>query len=106
MPRSKQESVEPPSARRSVCPLACGLDLFGDRWTLLIVRDLLAGDRRFKDFTGSPEGIPTNILSERLVRLREPRCHRASDPARRLQAPGLSAHGQRRGVAPGPPDDA
>lgn len=68
MARSKQ-MVDPALVRRSVCPLACGLDLFGDRWTLLIVRDLLAGDRRFKDFTGSPEGIPTNILSERLARL-------------------------------------
>ncbi len=68
MARSKQ-TADFPVAHRSVCPLACGLDLFGDRWTLLIVRDLLSGDRRFKDFTGSPERIPTNILSERLARL-------------------------------------
>jgi DNA-binding HxlR family transcriptional regulator len=45
------------------------LDVFGDRWTLLIVRDLILGRSRFKDFTASPEGIPTNILSERLERL-------------------------------------
>ena len=64
-----RQMVDSPLVRRSVCPLACGLDLFGDRWTLLVVRDLLSGDRRFKDFTGSPESIPTNILSERLVRL-------------------------------------
>ena len=57
--------------RRSPCPLACGLDLFGDRWTLLIVRDLLFGAERFKDFTASPEGIPTNILADRLQRLRD-----------------------------------
>jgi DNA-binding HxlR family transcriptional regulator len=43
--------------------------MFGDRWTLLIVRDLLFGRSRFKDFTASPEGIPTNILAERLERL-------------------------------------
>jgi DNA-binding HxlR family transcriptional regulator len=57
------------SKRRSPCPLACSLDLFGDRWTLLVVRDLMLGRSRFKDFTASPEGIPTNILSDRLERL-------------------------------------
>ena len=55
--------------RRSPCPVACSLDLFGDRWTLLVVRDLVLGRSRFKDFTASPEGIPTNILSDRLERL-------------------------------------
>ena len=57
--------------RRSPCPVACSLDIFGDRWTLLVVRDLMLGRSRFKDFAGSPEGIPTNILSERLERLME-----------------------------------
>lgn len=57
------------SSRRSPCPIACSLDVFGDRWTLLLVRDMFFGRTRFKDFTGSPEGIPTNILSERLSRL-------------------------------------
>ena len=56
-------------ARRSLCPVACSLDIFGDRWTLLIVRDLFFGRTRFKDFTASPEGIPTNILADRLERL-------------------------------------
>jgi DNA-binding HxlR family transcriptional regulator len=46
------------------------LDLLGDRWTLLVVRDLLfVGARHFGDFLRSPEGIPTNILTERLRRL-------------------------------------
>jgi len=57
-------------ARRSPCPVACSLDLFGDRWTLLVIRDLLLGRQRFKEFVASPEGIPTNVLSERLERLR------------------------------------
>ena len=60
-----------PAERRSPCPVACSLDLFGDRWTLLIVRDLFLGRTRFKDFVGSPEGIPTNILADRLERLLE-----------------------------------
>jgi DNA-binding HxlR family transcriptional regulator len=49
--------------------VASALDLFGDRWTLLVVRDLFLGRSRFKDFTASPEGIPTNILTDRLERL-------------------------------------
>lgn len=54
---------------RSPCPLACLLDICGDRWTLLVIRDLMFGRSRFKDFSAAPEGIPTNILSERLKRL-------------------------------------
>jgi DNA-binding HxlR family transcriptional regulator len=55
--------------RRSPCPVACTLDLMGDRWTLLVIRDLFLGRARFRDFTASPEGIPTNILTDRLERL-------------------------------------
>lgn len=55
--------------RRSPCPVACSLDIIGDRWTLLVIRDLMLGCSRFKDFCASPEGIPTNILSERLERI-------------------------------------
>ncbi len=56
-------------ARRSPCPVACALDLVGDRWTLLIVRDLLGGKKRYGDFLASSEKIPTNILADRLKRL-------------------------------------
>lgn len=55
--------------RRSPCPVACALDVLGDRWTLLIIRDLYFGSTRFKEFSASPEGIPTNVLSDRLARL-------------------------------------
>lgn len=41
----------------------------GDRWTLVIVRDMINGKKRFGDFLKSPEGIPTNILTDRLQRL-------------------------------------
>ena len=54
---------------RSGCPIATSLDLVGDRWTLVIVRDLLTGKSRFGDFLKSPERIPTNILTDRLERL-------------------------------------
>jgi DNA-binding HxlR family transcriptional regulator len=66
-PKSKPGGQGP--ARRSPCPLACTLDILGDRWTLLVIRDLMLGRARFRDFSASPEGIPTNILSERLERL-------------------------------------
>ncbi len=54
---------------RSYCPIACTLDLVGDRWSLLIVRDLLTGKKRYGEFLESPEKIPTNILAERLKHL-------------------------------------
>lgn len=73
MPVTRRNQVAKPAAalarRRSPCPVACALDIFGDRWTLLIVRDLFFGRSRFKDFSASPEGIPTNILADRLERL-------------------------------------
>src|SRR5438874_12486424 len=67
--RRNQIATKGLAPRRSPCPVACSLDIFGDRWTLLVIRDLFFGRTRFKDFAASPEGIPTNILSERLERL-------------------------------------
>ena len=55
--------------RRSFCPVACTLDVLGDRWSLLVVRDLMRGKKRYAEFLESPEGIPTNILADRLKRL-------------------------------------
>ncbi len=48
------------------CPIARTLDLVGDRWTLLIVRDLFFGRSRFKEFLELSPGMPTRMLSERL----------------------------------------
>ena len=55
--------------RRSICPVACALDLIGDKWTLLVVRDLACGKRHFNEICRSPEKIATNILADRLARL-------------------------------------
>ena len=55
--------------KRSVCPVACALDVIGDKWTLLVVRDMACGKRHFNDFCRSPERIATNILADRLERL-------------------------------------
>jgi len=57
--------------RRSACPVAGTLDLVGDKWSLLIVRDMRHGKRTYGQFAASPEGIPTNILADRLRRLEE-----------------------------------
>lgn len=52
---------------RSVCPIASGLDVLGDKWSLIIVRDLIQhGTRTYSEFGESPERISTNILAARL----------------------------------------
>jgi DNA-binding HxlR family transcriptional regulator len=55
--------------RRSLCPISGLLDIVGDKWTLLVIRDLFLNRRRYADFLASPERIPTNILADRLKRL-------------------------------------
>ena len=56
--------------RRSGCPVSISLEIFGDRWSLLIIRDLMVrGYRTFKEFQESGEGIATNILADRLQKL-------------------------------------
>lgn len=58
--------------KRSDCPLSCSLDIFGDKWSLLIIRDLMFNDKStYGDFLKSPEGIATNILASRLQTLEE-----------------------------------
>ena len=70
MPRRRRPSTSAaPAARRSPCPVAGALDLLGDKWTLLVVRDLFAGLKRYGEFANSMEKIPTNLLAERLKRL-------------------------------------
>ena len=57
------------SLTRSACAIANSLDIVGDKWTLLVVRDLLHGKRTYGELANSPERIPTNILADRLKRL-------------------------------------
>ena len=54
---------------RSGCPIATTLDLVGDRWSLVVVRDLLNGKSRFGEFLNSPEKITTSVLADRLDKL-------------------------------------
>lgn len=60
------------SKRRSDCPVSSSLDIWGDKWSLLIIRDLMdAKECTYGDFLKSPEGIATNILATRLQNLEE-----------------------------------
>ena len=64
-------SLKPARNYRSSCPAACALDLAGDKWTLLVVRDLLRGRSTYGELLACDEGIPTNILADRLRRMEE-----------------------------------
>lgn len=67
---------------RSMCPVTSGLDLVGDKWSLLIIRDLLLlGPRTYSDFRTSPEQISTNILADRLKLLTKVGVVERIDPA-------------------------
>lgn len=58
--------------KRSDCPISCSLDIFGDKWSLLIIRDMMfANKSTYGDFLNSAEGIATNILASRLQGLEE-----------------------------------
>ena len=57
------------ACHRSRCPVSCILEIIGDKWTLLVVRDLFFDNHTFKDLQASPEKIPSNILANRLKRL-------------------------------------
>lgn len=58
--------------KRSDCPISNSLDIWGDKWSLLLIRDLVFNKKcTYKDFLNAPEGIATNILSARLATLEE-----------------------------------
>jgi len=60
-----------PKKKRSPCPLANALDIVGDKWSLLVIRDLSLGASTYSELQQAPEGITTNILADRLKRLQE-----------------------------------
>ena len=74
------------TSKRTSCPIATTLDILGDKWTLLIIRDIALFDRhKNKDFQGAGEHIPTNILANRLkllveYRLVEKRLYQSNPP--------------------------
>jgi len=68
-PRSPKEARRWMPFMRSPCPIANLLDIVGDKWSLLVARDLLRGRTTYGQLIDSPERIPTNILADRLKRL-------------------------------------
>jgi DNA-binding HxlR family transcriptional regulator len=71
--RRKPKRIEPETRDflRSPCAVACTLDLVGDKWSLLVVRDLLRGNVTYGELQNSLERIPTNILADRLKKFEE-----------------------------------
>lgn len=69
MKKHVKSSVKAQGLKRSVCPVANTLDVLGDKWSLLVIRDLMFGKKTYGEILESPEGIPTNILADRLKRL-------------------------------------
>ncbi|MFN8117184.1 MAG: helix-turn-helix domain-containing protein [Bacteroidia bacterium] len=68
MKKKSKEVIE----KRSECPISCTMDLIGDKWSLLIIRDLMyLGKTTYNEFLNSNEAISTNILNDRLVKLTE-----------------------------------
>jgi DNA-binding HxlR family transcriptional regulator len=80
--------VKTPRTPRSGCPINFGLEIFGDKWSLLILRDMLmVGKRTFKEFQASEEAISSNILADRLARLEQSGLigqHPVADDARQI----------------------
>lgn len=76
------------AAHRSGCPINLSLEIFGDRWSLLILRDIIFGGKRhFRELLRSEEGISTNILADRLKFLVEQgMLTRADDPTHKQKA--------------------
>lgn len=68
-PAAKGRKTPRYPAFRSPCPVASALDLFGDKWTLVVLRTIFAGASRFGELTAISEKIATNILADRLDKL-------------------------------------
>ncbi len=79
---------EAATQHRSQCPINLAVEIFGDRWTLIILRDMIfGGARHFRELLRSQEGISSNILSDRLARLvREGMLTKSHDPTHRQKA--------------------
>ncbi|GAB3311086.1 transcriptional regulator [Epidermidibacterium keratini] len=68
---SSTPAPQPARSYRQFCPVAAGMDILGDRWVLLIVRELVFGERRFTDLRRALPGLAPNLLSDRLRRMHE-----------------------------------
>ena len=71
MTTSQAPVPQPARSYRQFCPAASGMDILGDRWVLLIVREFVFGERRFTDLRRALPGLAPNLLSDRLRRMHE-----------------------------------
>lgn len=80
--------VTPSTEPRSYCPINLSLEIFGDTWTLLVLRDMMfSGKRHFRELLQSDERISSNILADRLARLVEHgMLTKSDDPTHRQKA--------------------
>jgi len=69
MSKKHNNAAQSAKLERSECPVTNTLEVIGDKWTLIVVRDLFIGKKTYSEFQQSPESIPTNILADRLKRL-------------------------------------
>jgi DNA-binding HxlR family transcriptional regulator len=84
--------------RRSNCPISYALDMFGDKWTLIVVRDLMfKGKQRYGELLASPERIATNMLADRLETLQENGIVRVTPDPKRVG--GVLYHLTEKGIA-------
>jgi DNA-binding HxlR family transcriptional regulator len=68
----RDTTISPDCSGAPRCPISFCLEIFGDRWSLLLIRDMmLRGKKRYRDFLQSEEGISTNILADRLKRMQQ-----------------------------------
>lgn len=86
--------VPMPKKYELACPVARSLDVIGDRWTLLIVRELLLGRTRYSELSGALPGIPPNLLADRLRLLED------EEIVSRLEPRGYSLTEKGRALAP------
>ena len=68
---AEPETMVKGGRERSSCPIASTLDIVGDKWSLVLIRDLFTGKQRYNQFCDSPEGVPTNLLAARLRKLED-----------------------------------
>ena len=69
MTKSPKDHLKNLYALRSDCPVAAVLDILGDKWTLIVIRDMFLGKNTYGELQQGPESIPTNILADRLKKL-------------------------------------
>ena len=86
--------VKQDQIKRSSCPVSCALDILGDKWTLLVIRDIMFMRKQyFGDFLTSPEKIASNILSDRLRKLEDSNIvSRQRDPDKGLRGQEFAEH--------------